>query len=104
MCLAIPGKVVETFDKSGLLMARVQFGGITREACLEYVPETVVGDYVLVHVGFAISRIDEAEAERTYAALKELDQLTELESPIVEDVEESPPDSDALAGAGRKIQ
>src|ERR1700679_4158576 len=98
MCLAIPGKVVETFDKSGLLMARVQFGGITREACLEYVPETVVGDYVLVHVGFAISRIDEAEAERTYAALKELDQLTELESPIVEDVEESPPDSDALAG------
>jgi hydrogenase expression/formation protein HypC len=104
MCLAIPGKVVETFDKSGLLMARVQFGGITREACLEYVPETVVGDYVLVHVGFAISRIDEAEAERTYAALKELDQLTELESPIVEDVEESPPDSDALAGARRKIQ
>jgi hydrogenase expression/formation protein HypC len=104
MCLAIPGKVVETFDKSGLLMARVQFGGITREACLEYVPETVVGDYVLVHVGFAISRIDEAEAERTYAALKELDQLTELESPIVEDVEESPPDSDVLAGAGRKIQ
>jgi hydrogenase expression/formation protein HypC len=104
MCLAIPGKVVETFDKSGLLMARVQFGGITREACLEYVPETVVGDYVLVHVGFAISRIDEVEAERTYAALKELDQLTELESPIVEDVEESPPDSDALAGAGRKIQ
>jgi hydrogenase expression/formation protein HypC len=104
MCLAIPGKVIETFDKSGLRMARVQFGGITREACLEYVPETVVGDYVLVHVGFAISRIDEAEAERTYAALKELDQLTELESPIVEDVEESPPDSDALAGAGRKIQ
>jgi hydrogenase expression/formation protein HypC len=104
MCLAIPGKVVETFDKSGLLMARVQFGGITREACLEYVPETVVGDYVLVHVGFAISRIDEAEAERTYAALKELDQLTELESPIVEDVEESPPDSDVLAGAGRKSQ
>jgi hydrogenase expression/formation protein HypC len=104
MCLAIPGKVVETFDKSGLLMARVQFGGVTREACLEYVPETIVGDYVLVHVGFAISRIDEAEAERTYAALKELDQLTELESPIVEDVEESPPDSDALAGAGRKIQ
>ncbi|AEU38488.1 HypC/HybG/HupF family hydrogenase formation chaperone [Granulicella mallensis] len=91
MCLAIPGKVVETFDKGGMLMARVQFGGITREACLEYVPETIVGDYVLVHVGFAISRIDEAEAERTYQALKELDQLTELESPIVEEVEEPPP-------------
>lgn len=97
MCLAIPGKVIETFDKGGMLMARVQFGGIIREACLEYVPETVAGDYVLVHVGFAISRIDEAEAERTYQALKELDQLTELESPVVEEVEEvqeSPPVSD----------
>lgn len=85
MCLAIPGKVIETFDKGGMLMARVQFGGITREVCLEYIPETVVDDYVLVHVGFAISRIDEAEAERTYQALKELDQLTELRSPIVEE-------------------
>jgi hydrogenase expression/formation protein HypC len=87
MCLAIPGKVVETFEKSGMLMARVQFGGITREVCLEYVPETQVNDYVLVHVGFAISRVDEAEAQRTYQALKELDQLTELESPIVEELE-----------------
>jgi hydrogenase expression/formation protein HypC len=66
-------------------MAKVQFGGIVREACLEYVPETQVGEYVLVHVGFAISRVDEAEAERTYQALKDLDQLTELESPIVEE-------------------
>lgn len=87
MCLAIPGKVVEAFDQRGLRMARVQFGGITREACLEYVPETQVGDYVLVHVGFAISRVDEAEAERTYEALRELDQLTELESPVVEEIE-----------------
>ena len=87
MCLAIPGKVVEAFDQRGLRMARVQFGGITREACLEYVPETQVGDYVLVHVGFAISRVDEAEAERTYEPLRELDQLTELESPVVEEIE-----------------
>jgi hydrogenase expression/formation protein HypC len=87
MCLAIPGKVVETFEKSGMQMARVQFGGITREVCLEYVPETQVDDYVLVHVGFAISRVDEAEAERTYQALRDLDQLTELESPVVEEVE-----------------
>jgi hydrogenase expression/formation protein HypC len=79
MCLAIPGKVVETFMKQDLLMARVQFGGIVREACLEYVPDAQVGDYVLVHVGFALSRIDEAEAMRTYALLEELDQLTELE-------------------------
>src|ERR1700688_2256490 len=86
MCLAIPGKVVETFDQRGLRMAKVQFGGIVREACLEYVPETQIGEYVLVHVGFAISRVDEAEAERTYQALKDLDQLTELESPVVEEI------------------
>ena len=87
MCLAIPGKVVETFDKICMRMARVQFGGIVREVCLEYVPEAQIGDYVLVHVGFAISRIDEAEAERTYQALRDLDQLTELESPVVEELE-----------------
>ncbi|MGC2400686.1 MAG: HypC/HybG/HupF family hydrogenase formation chaperone [Acidobacteriaceae bacterium] len=87
MCLAIPGKVLETFDQRGLRMARVQFGGIVREACLEYVPETQAGEWVLVHVGFAISRVDEAEAARTYQALMELDQLTELESPIVEEIE-----------------
>ena len=90
MCLAISGKVVETFDQRGLYMARVQFGGIIREACLEYVPETQVGEYVLVHVGFAISRVDEAEAERTYQALRDLDQLTELESPVVDEIEPPP--------------
>ena len=87
MCLAIPGKVLEAFDQRGMRMARVQFGGIVRDACLEYVPETQVGDYVLVHVGFAISRVDEDEAARTYQALRELDQLTELESPVVEEIE-----------------
>ena len=66
-------------------MARVQFGGVTREACLDYVPETAVGEYVLVHVGFAISRVDEEEARRTYEALAELDQLSELEAPVVEE-------------------
>jgi hydrogenase expression/formation protein HypC len=85
MCLAIPGKVVETFEQAGMHMGKVQFGGIVREACLEYVPETQVGDFVLVHVGFAISRVDEAEAERTYQALRDLDQLTELEAPVVEE-------------------
>jgi len=89
MCLAIPGKVVDTFDQRGLRMAKVQFGGIVREACLDYVPETQVGEYVLVHVGFAISRVDEAEAQRTYQALKDLDQLTELESPVVEEAAET---------------
>jgi hydrogenase expression/formation protein HypC len=85
MCLAIPGKVVETYAREGLQMARVQFGGVAREACLNYVPETQVGDYVLVHVGFAISRVDEEEARRTYEALAELDQLSELEAPVVDD-------------------
>jgi hydrogenase expression/formation protein HypC len=83
MCLAIPGKVVEIVTREGLHMARVQFGGVTREACLDYVPETQVGDYVLVHVGFAISRVDEEEARRTYEALAELDQLGELEIPEI---------------------
>ncbi len=83
MCLAIPGKVVESFEQRGMRMAKVQFGGIVREACLEYVPETQVGDYVLVHVGFAISRVDEEEAARTYQLLEEMDQLTELHAPVV---------------------
>ncbi len=85
MCLAIPGKVVEIRTQEGLQMARVQFGGVTRDACLDYVPETQVGDYVLVHVGFAISRVDEEEARRTYEALAELDQLGELEIPEIEE-------------------
>jgi hydrogenase expression/formation protein HypC len=83
MCLAIPGRVVETFERDGLHMARVQFGGIVREACLEYVPDAAVGEYVLVHVGFAISRVDEEEAARTYQLLEELDQLSELDAPEV---------------------
>lgn len=88
MCLAIPGKVVETYEQNGLRMAKVKFGGIMREACLEYVPETQTGEYVLVHVGFAISRVDEAEAERTYQALRDLDQLGELESPVVDEIDD----------------
>jgi len=83
MCLAIPGKVLSEFQQGGMRMAKVQFGGIVRDACLEYVPETELGDYVLVHVGFAISRVDEEEAQRTYELLRELDQLSELEAPVV---------------------
>ena len=83
MCLAIPGKVVEIYTHEGMLSARVQFGGVTREACLDYVPETQLGDYVLVHVGFAISRVDEEEARRTWEALASIGQLTELEAPFV---------------------
>jgi hydrogenase expression/formation protein HypC len=85
MCLAIPGKVISTYESGGMHMGKVQFGGVVREACLEYVPETQVGQYVLVHVGFAISTIDEEEAQRTYEALAELGQLAELDSPDVDE-------------------
>lgn len=81
MCLGIPGKVLESYESGGLRMAKVQFGGIVREACLHYVPEAQTGDYVVVHVGFAISRMDEEEAARTYRLLEEMGQLTELEAP-----------------------
>ena len=86
MCLAIPGKVLSDYQQGNMRMAKVQFGGIVREACLEYVPEVKVGDYVLVHVGFAISRLDQEEAHRTYQLLREMDQLAELEAPQVQKV------------------
>jgi hydrogenase expression/formation protein HypC len=80
MCLAIPGKVIEIQDDSaGVRMAKANFAGIVKQVCLEYTPEVNCGDYVLVHVGFALSKVDEAEAQRTYEALKELNQLTELQ-------------------------
>lgn len=78
MCLGIPGKVLESFDANGLRMAKVEFGGIVRDACLEYTPEAQVGDFVIVHVGFAISRVDAEEAARTYKLLEEMGQLSEL--------------------------
>ena len=78
MCLAIPGKVVAFHDTNGVRMAKVDFVGITREACLEYVPETKLGEYVMVHVGFAIAKVDEEEAARTYSYLEEMDQLGEI--------------------------
>ena len=69
MCLGIPGRVTEIRDEAGLAMGKVDFGGVRKEACLAYLPETRVGDYVIVHVGFAISRVDEAEAVRTLEIL-----------------------------------
>ena len=81
MCLGVPGKVVETYREHDVLMGKVDFGGIRKVACLEHVPEVAVGDYVLIHVGFALSRLDEAEANRVFALLKELGQLDELDDP-----------------------
>jgi hydrogenase expression/formation protein HypC len=79
MCLAIPGKVIETLQSDGMKMGKVSFAGMIKQVCLEYTPEAEPGDYVLVHVGFALSRINPEEAERTYKLLEELGQLTELQ-------------------------
>ncbi|NUQ13275.1 MAG: HypC/HybG/HupF family hydrogenase formation chaperone [Gemmatimonadaceae bacterium] len=80
MCLGIPGRIVERREDRGLPMGVVDFGGVRRECCLAYVADEVtVGDYVIVHVGFAISRVDEDEARRTYEVLHEMSQLDELE-------------------------
>ena len=78
MCLAVPGRVIEVEGDGELRMGRVDFSGVQRQACLAYVPEAQVGDYVLVHVGFAISCIDEHAAHETLAALKEIGGLAEL--------------------------
>jgi hydrogenase expression/formation protein HypC len=78
MCLAIPGKVVEIHEADGMKMAKVNFGGMLKSVCLAYTPDAVPGDYVLVHVGFALSRVNEEEAERTFKLLEELGQLDEI--------------------------
>jgi len=78
MCLGIPGKVVEIVHEHDVRMGKVEFGGILKRVCLEHVPEARVGDYVLVHVGFALSRIDEDEARQVFEFLDRMDQLGEL--------------------------
>jgi hydrogenase expression/formation protein HypC len=77
MCLGIPGKVISIYETDNLSMGQVDFGGVIKEACLSYVPDVTIGDYVIVHVGFAISRIDEESARSTYEALQSLDLLAE---------------------------
>jgi hydrogenase expression/formation protein HypC len=79
MCLGIPGKITEIYEKDSLKMAKVDFGGIAKEACLVYIPEAEVGQYALIHVGFAISLMDEEEAQET---LKLIQEVTELENEI----------------------
>ena len=81
MCLAIPGKVLEAVDSGWNRVAKVQFGGVTRQVYLDFVPEAGVGDYVLVHVGFAVSKVDEDEAKRTYELLEQMGALDEEQSP-----------------------
>ncbi|MDX1644594.1 MAG: HypC/HybG/HupF family hydrogenase formation chaperone [Thermoanaerobaculia bacterium] len=82
MCLGVPGKVLSIEpDALGVPMGKVSFAGITKEVCLGYTPEAEVGDYVVVHVGFAISRIDEEEAAEVFRFLEEMDELGELDIP-----------------------
>jgi hydrogenase expression/formation protein HypC len=78
MCLGIPGEVLEIRDEQGLKVGKVQFGGITRDVCLACIPDIALGEFVLVHVGFAISKVDKEEAARAYATLQELGLLAEL--------------------------
>jgi hydrogenase expression/formation protein HypC len=90
MCLAIPGKILEISEGAGLRMGRVNFGGIVSQACLDYVPGVQVGDYVIVHVGFAISKVDREEAQRTYQMLASMGLLeAELPPSVAEDTEKS---------------
>ena len=81
MCLGIPGKVIETHREHEILMGKADFGGVMKRVCLEHVPEAQPGDYVLVHVGFALSIIDEVEAQRVFAFLDGMDDLGELKVP-----------------------
>jgi hydrogenase expression/formation protein HypC len=79
MCLGIPGEVVETYEEYEMRMAKVDFGGVFKRVCLEHTPEAKVGDYVIVHVGFALQVIDQAEAQQVFAFLKQMNDLQELE-------------------------
>jgi len=92
MCLAVPGLVESIRDEDGLAMGRVNFGGVVKDVCLAYVPDVAVGDYTLVHVGFALARIDEATAQATLRALAELG--------ILEEEFDEPPGGPAVAGGG----
>jgi hydrogenase expression/formation protein HypC len=77
MCLGVPGKITAIYESDGLRMGRIDFGGTQREACLAYVPEASVGDYTVIHVGFAISLLSEEEANATLATLREIANLEE---------------------------
>jgi hydrogenase expression/formation protein HypC len=72
VCLGVPGKIIEIYEAEGLKMGKMDFGGVVREACLEYVPEAEVGQYALIHVGFAINLVSEEEAQETLALLQEI--------------------------------
>ncbi len=75
MCLGIPGKVIELYQSNGMKMAKVDFGGVVKEACMEYLPDIKLGDYTIIHVGFGLNILDEQEARETMDLLKQIDAL-----------------------------
>lgn len=75
MCLGVPGRILEIYTANGLRMGKIDFGGVTREACLEYVPEAKPGDYAIIHVGFALNLLSEAEAQETLEMLKQISAM-----------------------------
>ncbi|MCJ7678264.1 MAG: HypC/HybG/HupF family hydrogenase formation chaperone [Anaerolineales bacterium] len=77
MCLAVPGKITEIYVRDGLTMGRLDFGGVAREACLTYVPEAQIGDYAIVHVGFALNLLSESEAQATLDTLRQIVEFGE---------------------------
>ncbi len=77
MCLGVPGKILEIFDKNSLRMCKIDFGGVVREACLEALPDAKVGDYTIVHAGFALNLLSEEEAQETLTLLNEIASLDE---------------------------
>jgi hydrogenase expression/formation protein HypC len=81
MCLGIPGKVIETYREHDVLMGKIDFSGVSKRVCLEHVPEVRPGEYVLVHAGFALSQIDEAEARQVFMFLARMNELEELKVP-----------------------
>jgi hydrogenase expression/formation protein HypC len=100
MCLGIPGKVIEVHDVAGLRMGKVDFGGVRKEACLAYTPEVELGDYVIVHVGFAISRVDEEEAMKTLEILGSMGDMMEQELATMGPGMDAPAVEDESSAAG----
>jgi hydrogenase expression/formation protein HypC len=82
MCLGVPGRIIETFREHDLLMARIDFGGVCKNVCLEHTPEAKPDDYVLIHVGFALAIVDPEEAQQVFAFLKQVHELGEIEDRI----------------------
>ena len=92
MCLGVPGRIVNVYDSAGLRMGKVDFGGTFREACLEYVPEAGIGDWTIIHVGFALSLLSESEASETLEMIRQMMDLADEMPP-------GPPSSDSSVGA-----